>query len=281
MILVSDIIKLWKYKGKSKGDPMNIKMIVTDLDKTLLRSDKTISDFTKQIFSACSKEGILLAFASARSEMSCMGFAKQVSPFAIISSSGSLARIGETVIYRAAVNQDITNKLLQLCLEQSQVGFITADTDVGHLVNQPVDENDPNWTDYLPVYETDFTKGLKGDSYKIAAEIHGLDSHIIDAIPSTFPTVRVVPFAGENWFCFTDKLANKFNGVKALANHMNIPIKDVIAFGDDYSDIEMIRDCGVGVAMENAIAEVKAVADYICDTNDNDGVAKWLQKHLL
>ena len=43
----------------------------------------------------------------------------------------------------------------------------------------------------------------------------------------------------------------------------------------------MLRDCGIGVAVANAIDEVKAVADHICDTNDNDGVAKWLEENVL
>lgn len=54
-------------------------------------------------------------------------------------------------------------------------------------------------------------------------------------------------------------------------------MKNVIAFGDDHNDIEMLRECGVGVAVANAIDEAKAVADYICDTSDNDGLARWLE----
>ena len=43
----------------------------------------------------------------------------------------------------------------------------------------------------------------------------------------------------------------------------------------------MLRDCGIGAAVANAIDEAKAVADYICDNNDNDGVAKWLEENVL
>ena len=57
--------------------------------------------------------------------------------------------------------------------------------------------------------------------------------------------------------------------------------RKAVAFGDDYNDIEMLRDCGIGVAVANAIPEVKTAADYICDTNDNDGVAKWLEERVL
>ena len=46
-------------------------------------------------------------------------------------------------------------------------------------------------------------------------------------------------------------------------------------------NIEMLRDCGIGVAVANAISEVKSAADHICDINDNNGVAKWLEENVL
>jgi hydroxymethylpyrimidine pyrophosphatase-like HAD family hydrolase len=55
----------------------------------------------------------------------------------------------------------------------------------------------------------------------------------------------------------------------------------VVAFGDDYNDVEMLSECGIGVAMGNAIDECKAVADHICGDCDDDGMAKWLEKNLL
>jgi len=56
---------------------------------------------------------------------------------------------------------------------------------------------------------------------------------------------------------------------------------EITAFGDDLNDIDMLEFSGISVAMVNALDNVKAVADYICDTNDNDGVAKWLEENLL
>ena len=54
----------------------------------------------------------------------------------------------------------------------------------------------------------------------------------------------------------------------------------VVVLDDDYNAFEMIIECGIGVAMGNAIDEVKAVADYVCDTNDNDEVAKLFEEIL-
>ncbi len=69
--------------------------------------------------------------------------------------------------------------------------------------------------------------------------------------------------------------------MKAIAEHYNVSTSTFAAFGDDVNDLEMIQNCGVGIAVANAIDEIKAVADDICDTNDHDGVAKWLEEHVL
>jgi len=52
-------------------------------------------------------------------------------------------------------------------------------------------------------------------------------------------------------------------------------------FCGDYSDIEMLSNCTHSIAVANAIDECKDVANFICDTNENDGVAKWLEENLL
>jgi hydroxymethylpyrimidine pyrophosphatase-like HAD family hydrolase len=78
-----------------------------------------------------------------------------------------------------------------------------------------------------------------------------------------------------------NRKATKWNAVQAVSEHFNIPTADIVAFGDDYNDVEMLRGCGIGVAVANAINEAKSVADHICDTNENDGVAKWLEENVL
>jgi hydroxymethylpyrimidine pyrophosphatase-like HAD family hydrolase len=74
--------------------------------------------------------------------------------------------------------------------------------------------------------------------------------------------------------------ATKMKAIAALAAHWNIDAQDIVAFGDDLNDIDMLAGCGIGVAMGNALDEVKAIADDVCETNDNDGLATWLKRHV-
>ncbi len=62
---------------------------------------------------------------------------------------------------------------------------------------------------------------------------------------------------------------------------MNIPLSDMAAFGDDYVDIEMIKLCGIGIAVKNAIPEVKDASDYVTESNENDGVARFIEDYFI
>ena len=83
------------------------------------------------------------------------------------------------------------------------------------------------------------------------------------------------------WYQIKSKKAAKQYAITEVCTQLGIKISEVVAFGDDYNDVGMLRECGVGVAVANAIDEAKTAADYICDTNDNDGVAKWLEENVL
>ena len=75
-----------------------------------------------------------------------------------------------------------------------------------------------------------------------------------------------------------DAQASKSNAIRLLIGKLNIPREETIAMGDNFNDREMIQFAGMGVAMGNAPDEIKAVADYVTDTNNNDGVRKALER---
>lgn len=68
--------------------------------------------------------------------------------------------------------------------------------------------------------------------------------------------------------------------LESIANQLNIDLKDVMALGDNLNDVSMLERVGYPVAVENAMPEVKAVAKYVTDTNENSGVGKAIMKLL-
>ena len=78
----------------------------------------------------------------------------------------------------------------------------------------------------------------------------------------------------------TNKNVSKGNAMIGMCEFLKIDLKDVIAIGDKGNDVSMIQAAGMGVAMQNATDDVKSVADFITNSNEEDGVAKVLEKIL-
>ena len=75
--------------------------------------------------------------------------------------------------------------------------------------------------------------------------------------------------------------STKWNGIRTMLEAMGMKQDDAIYFGDDNDDIESIKNCGVGVAVSNAIDEVLDAADFRTESNDMDGVARYIEENLL
>ena len=81
---------------------------------------------------------------------------------------------------------------------------------------------------------------------------------------------------------YIKKGTGKGDGVKKLASILGIDISDIICVGDERNDISMVTVAGVGVAMANARPELKAVADYVTENDNNhDGIAEVIRKFVL
>ena len=104
---------------------------------------------------------------------------------------------------------------------------------------------------------------------------------VIDLIQEHLPSGTHLHVSRDGLAMIMHVEATKSNATAALAAHWGIRRSEIAAFGDDANDIDLLRYCGVGVAVANAIEDAKTVADDICDCNDSDGVAKWLEENVL
>jgi len=259
----------------------NIKMIVTDLDKTLLRKDKTISDYTKAILNKCHESGFLIVFATARPERATRQW--QICPSCyVIANNGATITHGGVEIQNIMIPEADKHSIIKrfvseksitgICVEMGDFLY-SNDTDFSAWATIPT--ADTGWN---PVYN-DFTTPVTEQTCKFSVECS--DREILIDILHDYPELQIFPNNGEHWYQITHETVSKFNAIVYLAELNNISPQDIIAFGDDYNDIEMLEKCGIGVAVENAIADVKKAANYICDLNDSDGVAKFIEKYLL
>jgi len=123
---------------------------------------------------------------------------------------------------------------------------------------------------------------LKRTPTKIAAgDLSRNISHVTAALIENFDDdISAIP-ANENTFLnITSKKATKPNALRRLLGTQRERLENVVAFGDDYPDLDMLQTCGISIAVANAIPEVKSVARYLTASNDDDGVAVALEKML-
>ena len=88
-------------------------------------------------------------------------------------------------------------------------------------------------------------------------------------------------YRGEKWYSFLPSGSGKTAAIEALSKISGISIEDIVAFGDDSNDVEMLKLCGKGIAVANAVPAALTAADDITMSNDEDGVAHWLKVNCI
>ena len=125
--------------------------------------------------------------------------------------------------------------------------------------------------DELKVFLTE--RGHDIQKSQFFAKDMDLRARLMEEIPQRFPGL-IVSSAVVNNVEINDRNAHKGNAIRQLAQHLGLEMRQVLAFGDGSNDITMLQEAGIGVCMENGLDSVKAIADYITDSCDEDGVAK-------
>lgn len=254
---------------------MNIKMILTDLDHTLLRSDGSISDYTKKILKKCQDCGILIVIATARNWIGAERYIDEIQPDYEITTDGTLIHQRGKQIYSCSMDINDANQIVQDLLKQNPNTEMTVA--VGRLVywnSYHISESEKL---HKAVFN-DYKEPLSGQINKILAEL--FDSNKAEEIAKN-NHCRLQSYRGENWYAFLPEKSGKIQAIHELKNLLHISLNEIVSFGDDINDMEMLQICGTGVAVSNAVADVKAVADCVTLSNDEDGVADWIEKNIV
>lgn len=255
---------------------MSIKAIITDLDGTLLRSDKTISERTLRTLEMCREQGIIIGAATARSENSAKRYLDLFRPDIIISNGGALARCFGEIVYKSMLDSGTVSGIIKMCKKFQPDGDITVETDGGYFWNYK--EKPPTDSDYAYAVYSDFSD-FDRSAYKVTAVLENQED--MYKIAAEFSSCSCLAFTGEVWRRFANKEAGKVSALKRISERLGISAESIAAFGDDHNDVEMLEYCGFGVAMGNAVEEAKQAADFVCGTNDTDGLAEFIEENIL
>ncbi|MFT9031348.1 Cof-type HAD-IIB family hydrolase [Leuconostoc pseudomesenteroides] len=267
-----------------------IKIVSIDIDGTLLNDDRQITPDVKSAIQAAMAQGVKIVITTGRPLPGVQDILDQLeiagSEQFVITHNGGLMQTadGSRILFQAALRlseyqqiNDFMRKQTTYIQAESQNAAYTTN----HLVHR--------WASFenalvkLPLHVVDDVKDLA--EVEIIKGIANDEAEALDRVQALIPTaiteaVSVIRSTANN-LEFINQKASKGNALAALAQSLNIDIKDTMAIGDQENDFSMIEVAGLGVAMGNAIKKIKDVADVETVSNNESGVARALEKYVL
>lgn len=266
-----------------------IKLIVLDMDGTLLRNDKTISDATKSIIYTIKSMGIKVTIASGRAEPLIYPYAKmlEVDEYVLINNGTTIKNLHSSkVLSNHTINQDTKNTIMDTVL-QNNLAFTLNANGIFYTNSLARKSFYERWNaanpDSLIHYEfvADFMalKPLKAEKILLIID----DESEIDHYETYFKDYTDIHStkSQNNFLDIMPKSVNKGSALKILAESSQLLKEEIMVFGDHDNDAEMLAYAGIGVAMPNGSLKAKNSASFLAlDTNNNDGVRKTLEHFL-
>lgn len=263
--------------------------IAIDLDGTLLNSQTRLSDRNHRALEDCIKRGIPVIIATSRParifnrifpQDLAAGCSLAIMNGAIVKGSPPLSGY-----FKEVLPDDIARGIIDLAVTFDPGIRITLELDGYDFGANWTADSDTLWqrNSATPDMVFSIEEALLRQPCKIA--LGGIGTDILKLtgklIHSFADTISVIPALWDNPLLNVTTLqASKPYALRKLLTPKDISLEEVLAFGDDIPDIEMLQECGLPVAMDNAFPEVKSICAYQTASNDEDGVAVVLEKML-
>lgn len=272
----------------------NYDILFLDMDGTVLRSDKTVSARTRNALKAAQAEGVKLVVATGRTLKIAPPIVYELNfDYAIISNGASVydLKTGERLQHKP-FNPQSARVLYELIkdecdfIEYFAAGEILLSKKSHAMINTRAI---PSW--HKKYFNENETPVWESDEAYIAAGAPGLEkvglvrynSAILDRIRPKLLATGLFNITGSisRSMEVNDKTCSKGVAITELCSRLGIDMARSAAVGDSSNDLQMIKAAGCGVAVANAKPEVIAAADHVTASNDEDGVALFIEEKVL
>jgi Cof subfamily protein (haloacid dehalogenase superfamily) len=261
------------------------KLIATDLDGTLVRSDDTVSAFTHDVLDRVKAAGIRLVGATGRGPRltSLTRNDIRAADFLVLAQGGWVLDQADSTYLKTSRLSGVALGPLLMDLE-AEVGTLSVMVEALDHDDAPLwGDYDPTWRYPVVVERRTRAECLTGDVIK--AFVRSFDYHVDDLLAVAQrilpPDVASVTQAGLDYVEICPANVDKATGLAIVAEAVGVDPDDVLVFGDMPNDLPMFAWAGWGrVAVANAHSSVLAVADEVTLSNDEDGVAVYLDRLL-
>ncbi|KRM30899.1 HAD superfamily hydrolase [Agrilactobacillus composti DSM 18527 = JCM 14202] len=258
-----------------------IKAIALDMDNTLLNSQKQISPLNQQVLKKLHQQGIQIILCSGRAFGALEPYLKTLdllSPEDVcVCFNGGLVR--KTGIHEVIAVQSLSKNEIQPLYDLAKTHHFPLDILAEDLVYSLVELGKSDYQKFLgtlmPFKDTNFAAIPEAGKYlKVVSEAPTSTLSQAAQLTADLPVTQTRSRA--TLLEFLPQGVNKQVGLAAALKHFHLTSAELMAFGDEDNDKEMLTYAGIGVAMGNAVPAILALADQVTATNDQDGVAKAL-----
>ncbi len=273
---------------------MDIKLIALDMDGTVLRSDKTISPKTVHALQAALARGILLVPATGRMRQMIPQQMLDVGPirYAITSNGATAVDLEEDrIVYSNRMTQEESNRIIDFLMPYDVLVEAYAQ---GHsYVDKKHYDLISNFQGYpkvlmdlimkYQIFVEDLPQFLKKNGFCLEKiNIPFMEPDVHEKLVEKLANMKEYAITGsfQNNIEINGASTNKGAALSHLCGQLGISAGEVMAFGDERNDLQMIEYAGCGVAMENGHVSARQIAEYVTRSNDEDGVAYVLEKLL-
>ena len=265
------------------------KLIAVDVDGTLLNSKHEISEKTKNVLIRAIKEGHKVVIASGRQTAGIEFLAKKLE-FHI--HGGLVSGFNGGQIKDIKTGEIISNHTMDINLTKKIIDF-SKDLDIEMMIphegkiytnkkGQFYTQKEADILGVSLVIEPNLKDKINfpANKFLFAQTPEKIDSPAMK-LYEEFSDVTEQVKSTRYYYEIMPKGLSKGNSLIEISNIYNINKEDIIAFGDEMNDESMIKMAGCGVAMGNAVEKIKEIADFITLTNDEDGIAHYLEKFIF
>ncbi|MBQ6546774.1 MAG: HAD family hydrolase [Bacilli bacterium] len=267
-------------------DLSNIKIIFVDIDGTLVNSKSEITRRTRKSIKRITKKGIKVVLTSGRDMFHTTKRSIKAHASSIIISAGG-AEIYDykenKMIFEDYFELDKIEAIWNYCMDNKIGIFLKSNRFVYHnnyvLIKKGIRYkriNDISECKDAKVYQFLINSNKKEKIEKMKEFIGEIELNITSYSSSYF-TQKKANYYGIDINHYN---ISKGTGITKLLEYLNIDKKDSLCIGDFYNDLEMFEECNIRVAMGNAVEEIKEKADFITKSNNEDGVAYFLDNYL-
>ena len=267
------------------------KLLVIDVDGTLLDKNGVISAEDKKALAKAADLGIRISLSTGRVTKACLGIIKQLSldgyhilfdgalVFSPVQGKEVYARPLDKVVVERAVEFARSNDIYLELYSASH--FFAEREHWSDDIHRRFFRVEPTFVDFTGIWEREriIKAELVVHSAEEKAKARSFQLHFGDSL--RFSVARTPAYPGVEFINVVDPKVSKGEALKALASHLGVKMGEVMAIGDGTNDIPLLSVAGLAVAMGNARDEVKKVADYVTLDVDHSGIAAAIYKFLV